>query len=126
MIVRDIMDPRPPKAAPDESAGVAWERMHELGVDHLVVVKDDHVVGVVSRHDLGGPAGGSHRRMGRRVADLMQKDVVTATPASSVRRATSLMRRRGIGCLPVVERDRLVGLVTVTQLLGVLERALAE
>lgn len=126
MIVRDIMDPRPPRAAPDEAAGVAWERMHELGVDHLVVVQDDRVVGVVSRHDLGGPAGGSHRRMGRRVADLMHKDVVTATPASSVRRATSLMRRRGIGCLPIVERDRLVGLVTVSQLLGVLERALGE
>jgi CBS domain-containing protein len=36
------------------------------------------------------------------------------------------MRRRGIGCLPIVERDRLVGLVTVSQLLGVLERALAQ
>jgi CBS domain-containing membrane protein len=56
----------------------------------------------------------------------MHEDVVTATPASSVRRAASLMRRRGIGCLPVVERDRLVGIVTVSQLLAVLERALGE
>jgi CBS domain-containing protein len=36
------------------------------------------------------------------------------------------MRRRGVGCLPVVERHKLVGLVTVSQLLGVLERTLAD
>jgi CBS domain-containing protein len=125
MIVRDIMDRRPPKAAPEEGAGVAWERMRELGVDHLVVVRGERVVGVLSRHDLAGPSGGSHRRMGRCVADLMHGDVVTATPAASVRRAASLMRRRGVGCIPVVERDKLVGLVTVSQLLGVLERKLA-
>jgi CBS domain-containing membrane protein len=120
--VRDILDPHPVTAAPHESAGVAWERMHERGVDYVVVLDDDRVVGLLSRHDLGGPEGGRHRRMGRRVADLMQGDAVTATPQTSVGRAAMLMRRHGVGCLVVMVRHRLVGVVTVSQLLALLEK----
>jgi CBS domain-containing protein len=118
------MNPRPVTASPDEAAGSAWERMHALRTDHLVVMREGQVVGVVSRHDLGGPAGGTHRRMGRRIGDLMHGDVVVVSPAASVRRAAMLMRKHAIGCLPVVERDRLVGIVTVGQLLALLEKEL--
>jgi len=122
--LREILDDHPVIASPDESAGAAWERMRAKQVAHLLVMKDGRVVGLVSRHDLGGPAGGSHRRMGRRVADLMRRDVVTATPETSVRRAAMLMRKHGIGCLPVVVRDRLVGVIEVAQLLALLEKKL--
>jgi CBS domain-containing protein len=124
MKLRDIVGAEAPIAAPEESAGSAWERMRAQGIDHLVVLRDKEVVGVLSRHDLGGPSGGSHRRMGRRVADLMKTDVVSATPGTDVRSAAALMRRNGIGCLPVIDRGRLVGLVTVSDLLGLLERTL--
>jgi len=122
MKLRDILDSNPVTASPDESAGVAWERLHQRGVDHLVVLKDNRVVGMLSRHDLGGPAGGAHRRMGRRVGDLMRREIVTATPATSVRRASMLMRRHGVGCLPVMAHERLVGVVTVSHLLALLEK----
>ena len=111
-----------PTATPDESASRAWDRMHELRVDHLAVVHDGKLVGVVSRHDLGGPAGGSHRRMGRTVGQLMHGELVTVTPEASVAHAASLMRRHGIGCLPVVRDGKLQGLITVGQLLELLER----
>lgn len=124
MKVRDILVARPVTAAPEESAATAWERMQTADVSHLVVLKDGQIVGILSRHDLGGPAGGTHRRMGRRVADLMRRDVVTATPETSVQRASMLMRRHGIGCLVVVVRGRLVGTVTVSRLLALLEREL--
>jgi CBS domain-containing protein len=124
--VRDILDEHPVTASPDESAGVAWERMRSEEVAHLLVLKDGHVVGIVSRHDLGGPMGGAHRRMGRRVADLMRRDVVTATPETSVRRASMLMRKHAVGCLPVMVRNRLVGVIEVAQLLALLEKKLGS
>jgi len=122
--VRDLLRGEPSTASPGESAGSAWDRMHDQKVDHLVVVRSGRVVGVVSRHDLGGPLGGAHRRMGRTVGDLMHGDVVTVTPQTSVRRAASLMRRHGVGCLPVLRSGELVGLVTVSQLLEILERSM--
>jgi CBS domain-containing protein len=126
MKLREMMDDRPATASPEEAAGVAWERMRAQDVAHLVVIKDDRVVGLVSQHDLAGPSGGAHRRMGRRVADLMRRDVISATPETSVRRASMLMRKNHIGCLPVVARGQLVGVVEVSRLLALLEKKLAS
>jgi acetoin utilization protein AcuB len=125
MKLREILDPNPVTISPDESAAVAWDRMHTRGVDHMVVLEENRVVGMLSRNDLGGPAGGTRRRMGRRVAELMRREVVTATPETSVKRASMLMRRHGIGCLPVITRDRLTGIVTVSDLLALLEKELS-
>lgn len=124
MKVRDILHGAQPTAEPGESASAAWDRMREEHVDHLVVLDDGRVVGLVSRQDLSGPSGGAHRRMGRRVADLMRRDVPTVSPSMDVRRAASQMRRNGIACMPVVERGRLVGAITISDLLVLLEREL--
>lgn len=124
MKVHDVIHGAPPTAAPEESAVSAWDRMHAEHVDYLVVVRQGRVEGLVSRQDLSGPSGGAHRRMGRRVADLMRRGVPTVSPGTDLRRAVARMRRDGIACLPVVERGRLVGAITVSDLLTVLERQL--
>ena len=124
--LRDILDPSPATTSPDESASTAWERMQALKVSHLVVLKDRLIVGVLARRDLSGPAGGTHRRMGRRVGELMRSPVITASPTTTLRRAVVTIRREQIDCLPLVTRGKMVGIVTVSQLLGLLERELAK
>jgi CBS domain-containing protein len=124
MRVAEILDSTPATGAPNEGASVAWDRLKALGKQHLVVVRGQEVVGVLSIQDLSGPAGGAHRRMGRRVGELMRREVPSVTPSTSVRTAASRMRRQGVGCLPVVAGHKLVGLVTVAQLLTLLERQL--
>ncbi len=109
-----------PCAAPDESAAAAWTRRRSTGAEHLVVVRDGEIVGTLSWQDLSGPAGGVHRRMGRSVGDLMRRYVWPATPDTRITRAAATMRRRRVGCLPVVSRRRLVGIVTTSDLLGLL------
>ncbi len=122
MKLRDVMHGDVPTASPDESATVAWERMSSLDADYLVVTKDGEILGLLCRHDLAGPAGGTHRRMGRRVGDLMQRDVRTASPGTSIATAAASMQRQRLGCLPIVERHKLVGMVTTTDMLGILAR----
>lgn len=122
MKLRDVMQGDVPTASPEESATVAWERMFALDADCLVVTKDGEILGVLGRGDLAGPAGGTHRRMGRSVGDLMQRNVRTAGPGTSVARAAASMRDQRLGCLPIVERHKLVGMVTTADLLGILAR----
>ena len=122
MKLREVMREDVATASPDESATAAWDRMRALEADYLVVTKDREILGIISSYDLSGPAGGAHRRMGRRVGDLMHRDVVTAGPGTTVARAAATMRRRHVGCLPILERRRLVGIVTTSDMLGVLER----
>ena len=124
MKLREIMNGDVLTATPEESASTAWDRMRTLGADYLVVLRGTDILGVLSWHDLTGPAGGAHRRMGRRVGDLMRRDLVTAGPGTSVARAASSMRRHRVGCLPILDRRKLVGIVTASDLLGLLARFL--
>src|SRR5690606_25269060 len=82
---------------------------------------DGHLVGVVSERDLGGtgPASPAGDPL---VRDVMSTDVVSAAPATTLRQAANLMRGRTVGSLPVLEGDKVVGLVTVTDLLSQLGR----
>jgi len=118
MKLGDIMSKPVFTIAPHEAADTAWKRMRENHVKHLVVMRGDDAVGVISMHDVSGPQGGGHRRMGRCVADLMSKDVVTALPTTTLKRAALLMRDRAVGCLPVAQRGRIVGIVTIGDLLS--------
>jgi len=107
------MSSRVVTVAPDESANAAWTRMRRRRIRHLVVMQEGRLAGVVSERDLGGRAGASMRR-GRTVRSLMTRTVVSANAETTVREAADLMRERLIGSLPVMQGDRLVGLVTAT------------
>ncbi|BDG02206.1 CBS domain-containing protein [Anaeromyxobacter oryzae] len=118
MRVDEIMSRAVRTATAGESAELAYERMRAGGIRHLVVVEGGRVVGIVSERDLGG-ARGAAIRSGRTVGELMTEGVATATPATTLRQAANLLRGRTIGCLPVLDETRLVGIVTVTDLLEV-------
>ena len=116
--VGDIMTSDVATTTPSEPAQVAWEHMRERGVHHLVAVVDGEVVGIISANDLGGKRRPTSRRMGRTVGELMTRDAVTASPKSTVRAAAKLMLGESIGCLPILDRGALVGIVTVSDLLA--------
>jgi acetoin utilization protein AcuB len=123
MKLRDVMRADVTTVSTTDSAAYAWDRMHEANADYAVVLQDNALVGILSWHDLSGPAGGGHRRMGRTVGEMMHPEVVTATTDMTVAQAAALMRKRRVGALPILERAKLVGIVTTYEMLGILARA---
>lgn len=121
MRVRDFMTNHVETISAGESAENAVQRMWLKRMHHLVATRGDEVVGVVSARDLDslGPPG-----QARIVEDVMTSPAVTATPGMTLRRAANLLRGRTIGCLPVMEHGRLVGIVTTTDLLELIGRGL--
>jgi acetoin utilization protein AcuB len=119
--VGDIMSTAVETVKAGESAERAHGRMREQDVHHLVVVDDGSVVGVISERDLGGRSGASLRR-DRAVDDLMTSRVVTAKPDSTLREAAKLLRGRTIGCLPVLDGHKLVGIITLSDVLDTIIR----
>jgi CBS domain-containing protein len=119
--VKDIMKPRVETIDQDETAEAAYSRMKLNRIHHLVVTGDGGIVGVLSERDLGGHDRELLRRT-HRVANVMTPYAVKARPEMAVRQAASLMRGWTIGCLPVVDRGKLVGIVTVSDLLEILAR----
>jgi len=121
MRVAELMTRRVHIISPDAPADEAWELMRRKQIRHLVVMTDSEIVGVVSDRDIGSRAGAAVRS-GRSVGDLMTRKVVTIGPTETVRAAANLMRGRTIGCLPVVDRGRIAGMITVSDLLMLVGR----
>jgi acetoin utilization protein AcuB len=99
--------------------------MRRKRIRHLVVVANGDVLGVLSERDAGGKRGSSLRAQ-LTVADLMTAQVTTIPPDATVRKAANLMRGRTIGCLPVLDGRKLVGIVTASDLLELVGRGHAR
>lgn len=121
MRVAEIMSTRVRTIGPADSGVLAWERMRMHRIHHLVVVRDSHIVGIVTERDLGG-VHGSEVREGRSVRDLMTASVVTVPSNCTVREAANLMRGHRAGSLPIVDDGRLIGIVTVWDFLDLIGR----
>ena len=121
MRVQDMMTQGVKTVSAATAADEAWNVMRVNGIHHLVVTKGKQVVGVLSDRDAGGTRGPCVRA-NHAVADLMTTPAVTVEPTTTVRQAANLMRGRSIGCLVVVDATRVVGIVTVSDLLALIGR----
>ena len=119
--VQDVMTDEVQTVAPTLTAADAWETFWFRGIHHLVVTDGAEVVGVLSERDMGGRSGATLRK-DRTVADLMTTPVVVVAPDTPIRKAANLMRGRSIGCLVVTRRNRVAGIITVSDLLALLGR----
>jgi CBS domain-containing protein len=119
MRVQDVMTEGVQTIAPTSAAEDAWELMRRNEFHHVVVTRGSRVVGLLSHRDAGGRQGVMVRR-GRTVEELMTRPVVTVEPTATVRKAANLMRGHSIGCAVVTNRGRVVGIVTVADLLDLL------
>jgi CBS domain-containing protein len=111
MRVFEIMSGPVRTVSPGTPAREARALLDAHRVRHLVVTSRDQVVGVVSNRDIDAAAPGSA------VGDVMTAPVVTLERTETVRKAANLMQGRTIGCLPVTDGGRLVGIVTTSDLL---------
>jgi len=105
------------------------------GFRHLPIV-DGHerLIGIVSDRDLREAAPSGATALSRQeltyllsrlsVQDAMSSPVLTARPGEPAEAAAIRMRENKIGALPVVENDRLVGIVTTDDMLDALVRML--
>jgi acetoin utilization protein AcuB len=119
MRVQEVMSDDVRTVSPAMPAQQAWALMKTDRIHHLVVVDSRRVVGVLSERDTGRRGGGGARNV-QTVQDVMTKPVVTIEHDATVRKAANAMRGRTIGCLPVTKGNRLVGIVTTSDLLDVI------
>lgn len=102
--------------------------MRDHHIRHLPVVRDGHLVGLVTSHDLErvSPSpvttlsvGEANYLIGKlTAAKLMRSKVITCAPDTLVEEAAHLLRQERIGCLPVVDQHgKLVGILTHEDLL---------
>jgi CBS domain-containing protein len=128
MILQDLFreGDSPITAGPDETVGAVAGRMRSANVGAVVIVHPDRrVAGIVTDRDVALALGSSRATTQSPIHEIMTKDVATMGEGQGVLNATQYLYGRQVRRLPVVDRhDRLVGMVTLDDLLAVLTREL--
>jgi len=114
----------------DQNLKEALGLMQRHHIRHVPVVEGERVVGIVTDRDvrratpslLSGADQDQYERVltGTKVSQVMTRNPYTVTPSMKVRDVVKILLDRKFESVPVVESDRLVGIMTVTDMLRVL------
>jgi acetoin utilization protein AcuB len=124
---------------PDSSVEGAVQLLRRRGVRHLLVMKKDRLVGIISDRDLKramDPEKTQKKMMNLGglffllepvlVSEIMTPNPVAIPPDTSVHQAAFIMVERRFGALPVVEDGETLGIVTETDLLRCFAELIVE
>jgi CBS domain-containing protein len=111
MYVRDLMSPGVVSVTPAQTLAAARDVLRQNRIHHLLVLQGGRLVGILSYRDLIGKDDTTP------VGDAMSRDVVTVEPWETLRSAAGKMLGRTHGCLPVIDRGEVTGIITSSDLL---------
>jgi CBS domain-containing protein len=116
MEIRDVMTPNPRTVSPNDSIQNAARIMRDEDTGAVPVVDNGRPIGIVTDRDIVVRAVAEGGQLNRPVREIVSSNIVAATPEMSTREAADLMSEHQIRRLPVVENNRLVGIVSLGDL----------
>ena len=137
MRVEDLMSRSLVTIGHDATLAQAWNLMCTRHLRHLPVVDADRrLIGILTDRDLrqvilersaqDEPAELARALARLRVNEVMTWGVITVRPDADIRHAARIMHERRLGALPVTDGDRLVGMLTATDVIQVVTRIPGE
>jgi acetoin utilization protein AcuB len=129
MKVKDLMSKKLFTVGPEDMLDKVFFLFNFEAIRHLPVVEKGKVVGVLSDRDLKKIMGARRKIItdkvdgtqftvhARRVATIMNRGITTIGPDEQAADAAAIMAKKKIGCLPVVKKGKLVGMLTSTDIL---------
>lgn len=126
MLLEEVMHRKVYTVQSDTSLKDALHLMEKHRIRHLPVTEGDQLVGIVSDRDLreAGPSSlekeARNKALEQPVSSIMKRDVITAHPLDFIEDAARIMYEYRIGCLPVLQEGRIVGILTRTDVLHTL------
>lgn len=116
-VVRDIMTKDIIMIETSETALEAAKTMSDKGISSLIVVKDGTTVGIVTERDFIKKICAKDIPISKvKVSEIMSKILTTATPDTPIEVAVQRMVNHKIRRLPIIDGEKIVGIITVTDL----------
>lgn len=116
MHIRDVMTSNPRCVSPNDTIQAAACIMRDEDTGAVPVVENGRPVGIVTDRDIVVRAVADGGQLNRPVRDIVTSSLVEARPDMSTREAAELMSEHQVRRLPVVENERLVGIVSLGDL----------
>ena len=95
----------------------AIKLMQEKHLHNLIVMNKDEPIGIVTERDLVRKVLGENKDPTKlQIHEVMSSPLITISPEEDIQEAAKIMVEKDIRRLPVIERNKLVGLVTVSDI----------
>ena len=128
MKVKELMTKVLFTVAPDDPVDKVFILFHFENIRHLPVMEKGKLMGIVSDRDLKKVLGSRKNILAsesgttvtlstRKVKNIMRRGVLTIGPEQRAADAAAIMAKRKIGALPVLKKEKLVGILTATDIL---------
>jgi len=129
MKVKELMSTKLFTVGPEDLLDKVFFLFNFEAIRHLPVVEKGKVVGVISDRDMKKIMGARKKIVtdkidgtqftvhARRVATIMNRGITTIGPDEQAADAAAIMAKKKIGCLPVVKKNKLVGMITSTDIM---------
>ena len=126
--VKDLMSAQPTTVSPQASLHGALKLMNQAGYRHIPVVANDRLVGIITDRDIrlavNSPILEEDADLSREkvlddisVGDCMTSDPQCVTPETPLREVAELLMLNKFGAMPVVNGDKLVGMISTVDFL---------
>lgn len=117
MLVRDVMSKDVKVVSPDSSVKEVVADMNKFNIGSIVVLEGDRPVGVISERDIlrrvVEPCLAPESLTARQI---MTSPVITIGEMASIEEAAKLMARKKVRKIPVMDKQKLVGILTFTDI----------
>ncbi len=114
MFVHEAMNKKPKTIGHNEPLEKALKLMKENGISSLIVTKNKKPAGIVTTFDIFSVE--KNKRVKKFVRHAMKTNLISVAPDDSLNYAASLMMRHKIQKLPVIEGEKIVGMLTTSDM----------
>ena len=114
---------------PGDTLADARRLMTQRHIHHVPVMDGDNLVGLVSHRDVLAATGSWQSGPDEKTVplrEIMRTELTTVTPETQLRAAALHMEKHRFGCLPVLENERICGIVTETDFVGLAANLLEQ
>jgi CBS domain-containing protein len=117
-VLGELMSRNVLAVAPEDTLGEAAERMTEGGVGSAVVLDSGRLIGILTERDVLRAAAGRVHSSDARVREWMTADPIVAGEETTVAESLETMMAHGFRHLPIVEEGRVVGIVSIRDVMA--------
>jgi CBS domain-containing protein len=126
MLVKDVMNKNVVVAKSDATIREAAKVMNKFHIGSLIVLKEEAIAGIVTERNVLTAVAGGKDTDSTAIEEIMTKKVITIDPDQTVEAAVDLMIQNKIKKLPVVEDNKLKGIITASDIVVVEPKLIAS
>lgn len=118
MLVKDVMKTEVLTLGKNATVKDTLELMTENHAGSIIIVEGSKIAGIVTEGDILSKIVNESRSLTTTIDKIMTKNVITTSPNEEIAKIAELMTERKIKKLPVMMKNKLIGIVTITDIVA--------